>query len=100
MWADWKPLFDAWEAPWELIRTVYDVRDDPQVIANEMIYDVRLSSGRDLMLVAGPVSVDGHPFPETPKRAPALAQHTDELLQSLGYSTDKITALKKAGALQ
>ena len=42
-WADWKDAFDAWDAPWELIRTIEDVCADPQVHANEMIFDLNAS---------------------------------------------------------
>ena len=33
-WSEWEPAFDAWDAPWELIRTLDEIKTDPQVIAN------------------------------------------------------------------
>jgi crotonobetainyl-CoA:carnitine CoA-transferase CaiB-like acyl-CoA transferase len=99
-WAEWKPIFEAWEAPWELIRTVYDVRNDPQVVANEMIFDVKLPSGETLMLVSGPVAVDGHPIAGEPRRAPQLGQHTEEILGGAGYTAEKIANLKSSRAIQ
>ena len=99
-WVEWKPIFDAWDAPWELARTVPDVRDDPQVTANEMIYDITLPNGDDLMLVSSPVSVDGRNTVDEPHRAPDLGQHTDEVLRDIGYSSERIAALRDTQTIQ
>jgi crotonobetainyl-CoA:carnitine CoA-transferase CaiB-like acyl-CoA transferase len=99
-WAEWKPLFESWDAPWELIRTVEQVREDPQALANEMVYDVEFPGGQTVRLVSGPVSVDGHPMSNEPARAPGFCQHTDELLRGLGYSTEKIDNLRAQRAAQ
>lgn len=37
-WAEWEPAFNAWDAPWELIRTIHELHNDPQVQANGMIF--------------------------------------------------------------
>jgi crotonobetainyl-CoA:carnitine CoA-transferase CaiB-like acyl-CoA transferase len=99
-WAEWQPLFAAFDAPWELIRTVHDVRKDPQVVANEMIYDIAIGGNEQLMLVSSPAVVDGRPFAGGPKRAPQLGQHTDEVLRSIGYAPESIAQMKEAGVIQ
>jgi len=99
-WSEWQPMFDVWDAPWELIRTVYDVRKDQQMVANEMIFDVKLPNGNELMLVSGPIAVDGHPVAGKPRLAPGMGEHTDEVLKGVGYSADKISDLKKKRAIQ
>lgn len=99
-WAEWKPIFEAFDAPWELVRTVYDVRDDPQMVANEMIFDVKNKRNEDLMLVAGPLTVDGRPFHGTPRRAPDLGQNTDEILREIGFSSQTIAGLKEKRIVQ
>ena len=84
-WSEWQPLFDAWEAPWELIQTVKDLYDDPQVKANQMIR--RLSvRGSEIAQVSGPVTFNGDAFAGPLKAAPQLGEHTDELLASAGLS--------------
>lgn len=93
-WSDyWRERFEAWDAPWELIRTVEDVAVDPQVLANEMIFNMDLDDER-IRVVAGPTAFDGHAAPVPPIRSPGLGQHTDELLREVGFNTDAIAALK------
>src|ERR1700740_2995448 len=52
-WAHWRPIFEAWDAPWELIRTIADIYDDPQVHANEMMFATKVGDD-DISLIAGP----------------------------------------------
>jgi crotonobetainyl-CoA:carnitine CoA-transferase CaiB-like acyl-CoA transferase len=93
-WTDyWRERFEAWDAPWELIRTVDDVAVDPQVLANGMIFNMDLDDER-IRVVAGPTAFDGHAAPATPIRSPGLGQHTDELLREVGFNTDAIAAMK------
>jgi crotonobetainyl-CoA:carnitine CoA-transferase CaiB-like acyl-CoA transferase len=92
-WAHWRPTFDAWDAPWELIRTIADIYDDPQVAANEMTYPMTVGEDK-ITLVAGPVAFDGRAAPANPKGSPGMGEHTDELLRSVGYSDEAIAALK------
>jgi crotonobetainyl-CoA:carnitine CoA-transferase CaiB-like acyl-CoA transferase len=93
-WAEWRPLFEAWDAPWELIRTIHDVAADPQVMANDMLFDLALGDGLGVRVVAGPVAFDGRTAPQAGRCAPGLGEHTDELLRSSGYSEPAITALR------
>jgi formyl-CoA transferase len=76
------------------------VRDDPQVVANEMIYDVTLPSGENLMLVSGPISVDGHPMAGGPRFAPEMGQHTEEVLRDIGYAPERIAELRARRLVQ
>ena len=96
-WAEWKPLLDAWDAPWELIRSVRETHDDPQVLANDMIRTLEVG-GEPIKIVSGPVTFDGASHAVEPRSAPALGEHTDELLASAGYTAEQIAALKDARA--
>ena len=50
------------------------------------------------LTVAAPFHVEGvDKVP--PKRAPAVGQHSDEILREVGYSADEISRLRKAGVL-
>jgi crotonobetainyl-CoA:carnitine CoA-transferase CaiB-like acyl-CoA transferase len=94
-WVEWKPIFEAWDAPWELVQTVQEIFDDPQVIANEIAFDVPTQNGSPFKLVAGPVAFDGHPLAGKPRAAPYLGEHTNHLLHGIGYSDATIAQLKE-----
>lgn len=98
-WSHWRPIFEAWDAPWELVRTLDDVATDPMVLANEMIFP--LTVGEDhIRVVSGPASFDGHAAPLDPKGSPGMGEHTEELLREAGYSADAIAGLKSRNIVQ
>ena len=72
-WAYWRPIFEAWDAPWELIRTIEEISEDPQVLANDMIFHVA-AEGRRLRLVSGPSTFDGQAKPVEFRPAPAMGK--------------------------
>jgi crotonobetainyl-CoA:carnitine CoA-transferase CaiB-like acyl-CoA transferase len=99
-WNDWKPMFDAWDAPWELIGTIHDVAADPQVSMNDMLFDLSVKDGTEIRVVAGPVAFDGRTVFGSVGCSPSLGEHTDELLRSVGYSDQAILELKAKRAAQ
>ncbi len=99
-WAEWEPIFDPWDAPWELVRNIHEVAADPEAIANHMYIDIPMPDGNIIRAVTGPVLFDGNPMAIAPHRAPHLGEHTDELLRSAGFSDEEVTRLKSAGVAQ
>ncbi|MFT3964446.1 MAG: CoA transferase [Sphingobium sp.] len=92
----WKPLLDAFDGPWELIQTIDDLNDDPQVHANEMIFPMDVE-GTTIRMVSGPTAFDGTAKPAEARPAPALGEHSDALLAEIGYSAEAIADLKARG---
>lgn len=88
-WAEWKPIFDAWDAPWELIQTIEEVAADPQVAANEMIFHIDVD-GQKVRLVSGPATFDGRAAPIAFCGSPGMGEHTEALLSEVGYSANAI----------
>lgn len=80
------------------VQTITELKDDPQVIANEYITDVDHP-------VLGPVKLANHPihYSETPSSirsvAPDLGQHTEEILLEIGYDWPDISALQDKGVI-
>ncbi len=72
--------------------------DNEQVLANDLQVTLEHS-------MAGTVHTAGPPFQmsETPlavqRPSPALGEHNDEVLASLGYSSDQIDALRESGVI-
>ncbi|MEM7023900.1 MAG: CoA transferase [Pseudomonadota bacterium] len=80
------------------VMTLSDVFADPQVLDQEMVLEVEHPGH-------GPVRMTGFPMKlgDTPARvhrpAPRLGEHTDAVLEELGYEADRIDALKKADVI-
>ena len=98
-WEEWRPLFDAWDAPWELIRTIEDVSNDPQVHANGMFIPMTLGDQK-IRVVASPAAFDGRTALESAVPSPRLGEQTDALLTGLGYSPTEITDLRGRRVIQ
>lgn len=99
-WAEWEPIFEAWDAPWELVRNIHEVANDPEAIANHLYFDIPMGDGNLIRAVTGPVLFDGAAMAVAPHRAPHLGEHTDELLRSAGLDDATIAELKASGVAQ
>lgn len=98
-WADWEPVFNAWDAPWELIRTIFDVTVDPQAHANEMIFTMEVN-GAPVRLVSGPATFNGQAKPIAFRASPGMGEHTEALLSEIGYSAEALADLKERRIVQ
>lgn len=98
-WAHWAPIFNAWDAPWELIARVEDLPDDPQVQANGMIFPMQVGS-EQIRVVAGPIAFDGKAAQDCAVASPAMGAHTAHYLRELGYDDAQIDRLRQLGIAQ
>jgi crotonobetainyl-CoA:carnitine CoA-transferase CaiB-like acyl-CoA transferase len=86
------------KVPCAPVNTVAQALDDEQVRAREMIIEVKHPRFGVLREVASPVKTAG--AVTSPAPAPALGQHTEEVLRGLlGYDAARIAALRASGAL-
>ena len=93
-WAYWQPLFEAFQAPWELIRTILDVAVDPQVVVNEMVFNMDVD-GESVRVVAGPATFDGKTKSRAAQQSPGMGAHTVQYLSEIGYTPEQIESLKQ-----
>ncbi len=98
-YAYWKPRLDTFDGPWEVIQNIYDLRDDPQVLANEMIFPMEVN-GTTITMVSGPTAFDGTARPAIANPAPGLGDHSEALLAEIGYSAEAIADLRARGIAQ
>jgi crotonobetainyl-CoA:carnitine CoA-transferase CaiB-like acyl-CoA transferase len=95
--AEWKELLAKLDAPWAAVQSVAEVIEDPQVHANGYVGEVRLDDGQTYRLPSVPVQLDEQAAPL--RRAPEHGEHTEALLQELGYDWDRISKLMEDGVI-
>lgn len=76
-----------------------DVLDDPQVRANGLVREVDVPGLGRVREVASPVPLDAPGSRTWVAPAPALGEHTDEVLADLGHGPDAVAALRAAGVV-
>ncbi|MGY8685295.1 CoA transferase [Bradyrhizobium sp. UFLA05-153] len=91
---EWEQLMLG-EVPCIAVRTIDDMFDDPQILAQELIVDhehPRIGKYRS-MDKAVQMGIGDN----STTRAPMLGEHTDEVLARFGFRGDEITALRASG---
>ena len=89
--AEWKELLAGLDAPWAPVQSVEEVIEDPQITANGYVGEVNLEGGQSYRLPTVPIQLDEQAPPV--RRAPEHGEHTELLLQELGYDWDRISEL-------
>jgi crotonobetainyl-CoA:carnitine CoA-transferase CaiB-like acyl-CoA transferase len=92
---EWEDYFQANHVPAMRVRTMHEALEDPQLATRNILHRHASVPGVD-----GAVTVPlcafrfehGGPSIETPP--PRVGEHTDEVLQGLGYSEEQIAALR------
>jgi crotonobetainyl-CoA:carnitine CoA-transferase CaiB-like acyl-CoA transferase len=95
----WMKRLSTMKGQWAPYQSVVDVADDPQVIANNMIFEVDAAddTGKPMKLVASPVQFNQTAVTNT--RAPEPSEHTEMVLMEMGIEWDRLADLKAKGAI-
>ncbi len=81
-----------------VVRGPEEVIDDPQLRANEIVVPLEGAGGKLTSTISSPIQVHG--VAKVPaRRAPAIGEHNEEVLQLLGFSADEIDGLNASGAV-
>ena len=93
--AEWRKILDAVGVTFGVVGKIDDVADDAQMQAIGAL--VPFADGKTLT-VSSPFHLDGE-TKVAPRRAPAVGQHSEDVLRDAGYSADDIGRLRKLGVL-
>lgn len=96
--AEWFAILEAADLPHGPIHGFDSVFDEPQVQAMGLVEEVAMGAERPLRQVGPAIAMEGTPLRIDPP-APSLGQHTEEILNELGYSGEDIVKLRTAGAI-
>jgi len=91
----WRESLRGWDAPWELIQNIRELANDPQALANDYLFQVKVADGTAVTVVANPVAFNGSAVPVNPRCAPRLGQDTEQLLRDVGASDEYLNELRK-----
>jgi crotonobetainyl-CoA:carnitine CoA-transferase CaiB-like acyl-CoA transferase len=80
------------------VRGPQEVINDPQLKANDIVVPLEGAGGKLTSTISSPIQVHG--VAKVPaRRAPDLGEHTDEVLQELGFDAKGIEGLRATGAM-
>ena len=90
-------LLEKAEVPASRIFSAEDMFQDPQFLAREMFLSATLPTGKPFKM---PGMCRNFPTPGTTKWiGPALGEHTESILEALGYGPEAIRHFKEIGAV-
>ena len=95
---EWRELFASANLTAGVAQTFDEVANDPQFIANRILLPVDDGSGQSRLTIDSPVHLDQEPK-VAPRRAPDIGEHTDQILDELGFAAEVIANLRGAGAI-
>ena len=93
---EWLSIFETAGVPAGPVKFIQELFDDEQVIANDMIVEVEHSTAGKIRMVGPIVQMSETPL-KAQSASPALGEHTDEILENLGYTPELIEELKRTG---
>ena len=90
---DLSALFEKNGLPFAPITRPQDLFNDPHLLATGGLAAITLADGRDALVPLLPITLDGG-RPGVRLGPPQLGQHTDQLLQEIGYTAAQIAVMK------
>ena len=97
--AELAELFDRIDIPFAPVAKPGDLFDDPQLNAGGRMLEVEFSEGvRARKFRACPIEIGAHDL-ALRRQAPAIGEHTSEILAELGLAPEEIAALRRRGVV-
>jgi crotonobetainyl-CoA:carnitine CoA-transferase CaiB-like acyl-CoA transferase len=89
-------LFDRIDVPFSPVAKPGDLFDDPQLNAQERMLSIDFPNGVQAKMPRLPIEIGGHDF-SLVRQAPAIGEHTAEILAQLGLKETEIADLARRG---
>jgi crotonobetainyl-CoA:carnitine CoA-transferase CaiB-like acyl-CoA transferase len=96
--AHWYEVFSSVHVTFGAVRGPQEVVNDPQLRLNDIIVPLDGAGGKLTSTISSPIQVHGV-AKVAARRAPELGEHTDEILQQLGFAATDIEGLRAGGAV-
>lgn len=93
---EWLDVLLEHDVPCSPINSVEDIVNDPHIEAREMLQTVEHPNGDEFTLIDNPVKFSSLEA-DVRTAPPTLGEHTDEVLERLGYDSEEIEALREHG---
>jgi len=90
-------LLFAHNIPCAPVREIDEVANDPELPARHIVRDGTIGAHDDIKVLGSAIKMSGLRGDEIPPHVPELGEHTAEVLQALGISTDELDALRRDG---
>jgi crotonobetainyl-CoA:carnitine CoA-transferase CaiB-like acyl-CoA transferase len=95
--AHWYEVFNGVHVTFGAVRGPQEVINDPQLRLNDIVVPLDGAGGKLTSTISSPIQVHG--VTKVPaRRAPDLGEHTEEVLNQLGFSASEIEGLHASGA--
>jgi len=91
-------LFDRIDIPFAPVAKPGDLFDDPQLNAHGRMLEIQFTDGLRGKIPRLPIEIGEHDF-ALRRQAPAIGEHTAEILGELGIAPGEIEALRKRGII-
>ncbi|MEX0785299.1 MAG: CoA transferase [Dehalococcoidia bacterium] len=96
---EWLAIFDERGVPAGPFKFTQELMDDPQVLANDLQVEVEHSLVGTIKMVGPPLQMSETPL-AVQGPSPALSEHTDAILASLGYGEEEIASMRSEGVIR
>lgn len=96
--SDWLRRFEEAAVPAGPVSTIPEMLRHPQTVAREMVVTVPQDGGTAKTL-GMPVKLSASPGPAVTKGAPALGEHTAQVLADYGFAKAEVAALVRRGVV-
>jgi len=97
-YAEWVEILSARKLVWSPVVTPLEVTRDAQAIANDFFVDWDHPDFGPIKVINNPIKLS-ETRAEIRCKAPALGEHTDEIVKELGYTEEDIGKMRSSGII-